>query len=119
MGLKWVMARMNTCRAEGHFDGIENNTAYFVIFFTSCRGGVNDGKLSRSIREMVFKDQRGFAMLFSFQNSIDSVCFCFHAHRINTDLKTEQHIKTTLILKNQSSRLFLVLAVKITKYFFS
>ena len=54
-------------------------------------------------REMVFKDQRGFAMLFSFQNSIDSVCFCFHAHRLNTDLKIEQHSKTTLIFKNQFS----------------
>ena len=53
---------------------------------------------------MVFKDQRGFAMLFNFQNSIDSVCFCFHAHRINTDLKIEQHSKTTLFLKNQFSR---------------
>ena len=52
---------------------------------------------------MVFKDQRGFAMLFSFQNSIDSVCFCFHAHRMNTDLKIEQHSKTTLIFKNQFS----------------
>ena len=62
--------------------------------------------LSGLTREMVFKDQRGFAMLFSFQNSIDSVCFCFHAHRLNTDLKIEQHSKTTLIFKNQNSRGF-------------
>ena len=57
---------------------------------------------------MVFKDQRGFAMLLSFQNSIVYVCFCFHAHRINTDLKIEQHSKTTLILKNQLSSNFTV-----------
>ena len=57
-------------------------------------------------REMVFKDQRGFAMLFSFQNSIDSVCFCFHAHRLNTDLKIEQHSKTTLIFKKHFSSFF-------------
>ena len=31
------------------------------------------------------------------------VCFCFHGHRINIDLKIEQHSKTTLILKNQFS----------------
>ena len=58
---------------------------------------------SQGTREMVFKDQRGFAMLFSFQNSIDAVCFCFHAHRLNTDLKFEQDSKTMLIFKNQFS----------------
>ena len=54
-------------------------------------------------RELVFKDQRGFAMLFNFQISIESVCMKTKTNRINTVLKTEQHSKTTLIFKNHLS----------------
>ena len=45
--------------------------------------------------------------MFNFQNSITSVCFCFHAHRINTVLKIEHNSKTTLFLRNQISRVLL------------
>ena len=47
------------------------------------------GSRIRMTRELVFKDQRDFAMLFNFQISIESVCMKTKTNRINTVLKTE------------------------------